>query len=71
MVPLSGKYLFRFKRAIVISQFVARRHNNHFELIPENLFNCRSYILLSLSAVILPPQSERVNRALETGPRYL
>src|SRR5262245_17282553 len=50
-----------------MSQFGARRHDIHFELIPENLFHCRSYILPSLSAVIVPSQDGRVNRAREKG----
>ena len=54
-----------------MSRFGARRHYIHFELIPENLFHCRLCILFSLSAVIVSPQGGRVNRALETGPRYL
>jgi hypothetical protein len=36
--PPSGNYMFCFNRAIVMSQFGARRHEIHFELASENLF---------------------------------
>ena len=50
---------------------VGRRKREVAHPLPENLFHCRLCILFSLSAVIVSPQGGRVNRALETGPRYL